>query len=229
MEEEQVIGYKTDPKHRYKKSTIISIGQEKPLALKERHYVDKVEFYNELVIRRALVDQYKIDVVNNPDIKPPRITNKVGECILKICNGLAKKYTFSKLDFKEEMILAAVEQCLRYIDSFDINVTQNPFSYFTQTAYYSYLDSIKRETEEKYLKYKSTLESMAFQEYMENDTSENTEHVHDSVELPDIDYMRDFVKVFEENKAKKKADEKEKSKEKSKKSRASTLDDIWAS
>ena len=41
--------------------------------------------------------------------------------------------------------------------------------------------------------------------------------------------MRDFVKVFEENKAKKKADEKEKSKEKSKKSRASTLDDIWAS
>lgn len=206
--------YEINPNHNYKKSTIITIGQDKPISEKQRHYVNKEEFYEELVKRRHQMDEYRKKLKENPNLKPPQISNKVGELILKICNNLAKKYTFAKIEFKEEMILAAVEQCLRYIDSFDIHKTKNPFSYFTQTAYYSYLDSIKKETEEKYIKYKSTLESMALQEYLEADVTENTEHVHDNYDMPDVEYMYDFCKIFEQNKQKKKEQDKLKVKNK---------------
>ena len=141
-----------NPEHTYKKSTIIKIGQDKPVAAKERHYVDKEEFYNALVERRLLVDEYKAKLERGEEATPPRISNKIGECILKICTNLAKKYNFANKPYRDEMVGDAIEQCIKYIDSFDIAVTKNPFSYFTQTAYYRYLDRIKLEDEATYVK-----------------------------------------------------------------------------
>ena len=210
------MAYETNPKHKYKKSTIIAIGQDKPLAEKARHYVNKEEFYQELVIRREQMDKYRTELLTNPNAKPPKISNAIGENLLKIANNLAKKYTFAKLEFKDEMILSAMEQCISYIDSFDIHKTKNPFSYFTQTIYYAFLDTIKKETKQKYIKYKSTLESMALQEFLEQDSSENTEHTHDNFELPDVGYMHDFCEVFESNESKRKESEKTKALAKSK-------------
>lgn len=220
-------GYETNPKHKYKPSTIIAIGQDKPKADKARHYVDKEEFYNELVIRKEQMEIYKAKIEAGEDAKPPRVSEKAAVCIMKICENLAKKYNFAKIDYKDMMISAAIEQCIRYIDSFDINKTKNPFSYFTQTAYYSYLDYIKDENEKKAVKYRSILDSMALQEYIEHDLSENTEHVHDNFELPDIEYMRSYVDNY--GKAKEKKNEQQKQTKSKKVSLASSLDDIWAS
>lgn len=213
-----------NPEHNYKKSTIIKVGQDKPAASKERHYVDKKVFYDALVERRIQVDQYKKDLEEGKEVKTPKISNAIGECVLKICTNLAKKYNFANLPFKEEMIGDAVEQCIKYIDSFDIYKTSNPFSYFTQTAYYRYLDRIKLEEEEMYVKYKSLMGSLVLAELSEKDASaDNAEHLHDNVILPDIDYVTDFIKRFEEKQ------EKIKAKTKTKKSKAVTLDEIWAS
>lgn len=213
-----------NPEHKYKKSTIIKIGQDKPVAAKERHYVDKQEFYEALVERRIKVDQYKLDLERGLEPKPPKISDKIGECILKICTNLAKKYNFANLPFKDEMIGDAVEQCIKYIDSFDIYQTKNPFSYFTQTAYYRYLDRIKLEEEETYVKYKALMQSLVLSELSERDVNaDNTEHLHDNIVLPDIEHVTDFIQKFEEKQ------EKNKKKTKIKKSKAVTLDEIWAS
>ena len=187
--------YETNKEHKYKKSTIIAIGQDKPAAVKERHYVDKEEFYLALVERKAMMDEYKARIANGEENVPiPRISEKIGECVLKICTNLSKKFQFAKIPYKEEMISDAIEQCLRYIDSFDITKTRNPFSYFTQTAYYQYLDRIEVENEELYKKYKALLSSVALAELSEHDYSaDNAEHIHDNFELPDISHITEFV------------------------------------
>lgn len=213
-----------NPEHTYKKSTIIKIGQDKPVAAKERHYVDKEEFYNALVERRLMVDEYKAKLERGEEATPPKISNKIGECVLKICTNLAKKYNFANKPYRDEMVGDAIEQCIKYIDSFDITVTRNPFSYFTQTAYYRYLDRIKLEDEATYVKYKALMNSLVLSELSERDMSaDNADHIHDNIELPDIEYVNDFIERFEEKEAKKKKEAK------TKKSRAVSLDEIWAS
>lgn len=213
-----------NPEHKYKKSTIIKVGQDKPVAPKERHYVDKEVFYNALVERRKLVDAYKEKLANGEEVKKPKISDIIGENILKICTNLAKKYNFANKPYKDEMIGDAVEQCIKYIDSFDINKTNNPFSYFTQTAYYQYLDRIRLENKETYVKYKSLMDSLVLSELSEKDQSaDNADHVHDNIELPDISHITDFISRFEESQRKNQKEPKPK------KSKAVTLDEIWAS
>lgn len=217
--------YKVNTEHKYKKSTIIKVGQDKPKATIDRHYVSKEEFYAALVERRKLVDEYKAKIAaGDLEAKMPPISNKIGECILKICTNLAKKYNFANKPYKEEMIGDAIEQCIKYIDSFNVDITQNPFSYFTQTAYYQYLDRIKTENKEQYVKYKALMNSLVLSELSEDDSAgENVEHLHDNIELPDITYITGFIERFEESQRKSAANVK------SKKSKAITLDEIWAS
>lgn len=216
--------YNVNPEHKYKKSTIIKLGQDKPKATIDRHYVSKEEFYEALVERRALVDEYKAKIAAGEEAIMPKISNKIGDCILKICTNLAKKYNFANKPYKEEMIGDAIEQCIKYIDSFDIHITKNPFSYFTQTAYYQYLDRIKTENKEQYVKYKALMNSLVLSELSDMDLSaDNAEHIHDNIELPDISHITGFIDRFEESQRKSAANVK------SKKSKAVTLDEIWAS
>lgn len=214
--------YTVTPGHKYKKSTIIRVGQDKPVSPVERHYVNKEEFYNALLERRVLMDAYREKIARGEEAVKPPISNKIGECVLKICTNLAKKYNFANKPYKEEMIGDAIEQCIKYIDSFDVNKTKNPFSYFTQTAYYQYLDRIKSENKETYVKYKSLMNSLVLSELSESDDAENAEHIHDNIELPDIEYVTDFISRYEESLAK------SAEKSKPKKSKAVTLDEIWA-
>lgn len=46
--------------------------------------------------------------------------------------------------FKDDMICDGVENCIQYIDNFDVERT-NPFAYFTQIVYYAFLRRIAKE------------------------------------------------------------------------------------
>ena len=189
-----------NPKHKYKKSTIITIGQDKPLAAKDRHYVSKEDFYNALVKRKELLKIYEEKLARGePAVKPP-ITNEIGEYIVRICTNLSKKSNFAKKrydGFRNDMIGDAIEQCIRYVDSFNPQISNNPFSYFTQTAYYQYIDRIKSEDKETYIKYKSMMNSLVLSELSDQDVTENSEHVHDNIELPDISHITEFIEKYE--------------------------------
>ncbi len=187
-------------KHKYKKSTIIAIGQDKPLAAKERHYVSKEDFFNALVKRKEKLKEYEEKIARGEAAIKPPITNEIGEYIVKICTNLSKKSNFAKKrydGFRNDMIGDAIEQCIRYVDSFNPEVSNNPFSYFTQTAYYQYIDRIKSEDKETYIKYKSIMNSLVLSELSEQDTNENSEHIHDNIELPDISHITEFIEKYE--------------------------------
>ncbi len=108
MQEDDAEEYEDAPKHKYKKSTIIAIGQDKPLAAKERHYVSKEDFFNAIVKRKALLKTYQEKLEQGLDVKKPQISNEIGEYIVKICTNLSKKSNFAKKrydGFRADMII----------------------------------------------------------------------------------------------------------------------------
>ena len=90
---------------------------------------------------------------------------------------------------------------LQVIDVFDVSPdrTKNPFSYFTQTAFFAFLDVIRRENEELAIKYRACLHNMHnFELSDEGDDSEESKLLLEDM-LPDTGFMTDFVAKFEAN------------------------------
>ena len=72
----------------------------------------------------------------------PRVSNYIGECFLKIANGLSHKPNFMNYTFKDDMVSDGIENCLQYIHNFNPEKSKNPFAYFTQIIYYAFLSYI---------------------------------------------------------------------------------------
>jgi hypothetical protein len=104
---------------------------------KPEHYVNNKEF-------SEAVEFY----VKNKEKIP--MSNYIGDCFLKIAYKLASKPNFSSYTYKEEMIMDAVENCVKAIGNYDITKTTrtgkpNAFSYFTQITWYAFLRRMQKE------------------------------------------------------------------------------------
>lgn len=196
--------------HLYKPSTIRSI-KNKEKADKKRYYVDKAAFYD------ALVERHKQIIANEAQGLPkPRITDFIGDCIVKIATNMSKKHNFSGYHYKDEMVGNAVEHCLRAIDKFDITKSNNPFSYFTQACFFVFIDEIKNEKKELYIRCRSTLDRAAFGSLSEvtEESDAIAEHLHDNF-LFKTDFVEQFVDDYENKMGIKRGDKKEKPAKKS--------------
>ena len=118
------------------------------------HYVNNKEFLAAIVER-----QDKIKEMEASGDDPPRITNYLGECILKIANHLSYRPNFINYTYREEMISDGIENCLRYIDKFNPEKSTNPFAYFTQIIYYAFIRRIQKEKKQQAIKEKLLKES----------------------------------------------------------------------
>lgn len=188
----------TEPK-KYKKSTIISEGSDKPSAPKHRHYIDNKAFLAAIVERKAALKE-----AEEAGKEPPRMTEFLGECILKIATNLAKKGNFAGYQFKDDMISDAVQVCVRYLDKFDPEKSSNPFSYFTQTCTYAFINRISLEQKQQYVKMKATLNTVSDGGVADcDDQNEEVQHLFDNMEF-DNDYVNQFVDDYEAKHLKKK-------------------------
>lgn len=106
------------------------------------HYVTNPDF------QAALVER-KTQLKTNPDL---RISEYIGECILKICSNLAHKNNFNGYSYKEEMVSDAIENCLAVVDKYDSEKYSNPFAYFTQCAFYAFIRRIHKEKRQQEIK-----------------------------------------------------------------------------
>jgi|TARA_B110000305_G_scaffold226462_1_gene274121 hypothetical protein len=107
---------------------------------KNAHYVDNKKFYAEITVWKQQWDE---SVAKGEPT--PQCTHYLGECFVKISNHLAYKSNFVNYTFRDEMILDGIENCLRYADRFNPEKSKNPFAYFTQITYYSFIRRIKKE------------------------------------------------------------------------------------
>ena len=105
-----------------------------------RHYVDNKEFLHHITEYRN-----RVIAAKEAGEEKPRVTEYLGECMVKIANHLAYKSNFVNYTFRDEMILDGIENCITYIDNFDPEKSKNPFAYFTQITYYAFIRRIQKE------------------------------------------------------------------------------------
>jgi hypothetical protein len=118
---------------------------------KQKHYINNQDFL------KALTD-YKANCAEAAaNGKPkPMIPNYIGECFMKIAEGLSHKPNFINYTYRDEMISDGIENCLMYFENFDETKSSNPFAYFTQVIYFAFLRRIQKEKKQLYVKYKAT-------------------------------------------------------------------------
>lgn len=179
--------------HKYKKSTIINANSDKPLADKSRHYVDGEAFYAAMVERHN-----EVKAAEARGEPKPKISEFIGECIIAIATNLSRKHQFANYPFRDEMVADAITHCMRYIDSFDINKSTNPFSYYTQAVYFQFLARIREERKHLYIKCKASMHALSTSSLstLDETSSDEAKIIHDNLDL-DTEFMESFVDDFE--------------------------------
>lgn len=165
------------------------------------HYVDNKLF------SQAVVDYVKHkDEVIKAGKAEPVVTTYIAECFLKICEGLSHKSNFIGYTYREEMVMDAVENCLKAISNYDIEKATrtgkpNAFAYFTQIAWYAFLRRIQKEKRQQDIKLKY-LASSGFEEFIvsEQEDPESSEAIRSFVDtlLQRIDDVKEKDERFRE-------------------------------
>ena len=119
------------------------------------HYVNNKEF------SLAVVDYCQVaeKARKQKSKKVPIVPDYIAECFLKIAEGLSHKSNFIRYTYREEMVMDAVENCLKAIKNYDIKTatrtgTPNAFAYFTQISWYAFLRRIEKEKKQQDIKLK---------------------------------------------------------------------------
>jgi hypothetical protein len=130
------------------------------------HYVNNKEF------SYAVVDYVKS--VNDAEEKnqtPPKVTDYIATCFMKISEGLSHRPNFVRYTYRDEMVMDAVENCLRAIRNYKIETatrTGNPnaFSYFTQICFFAFIRRITKEKKQQDIKHRF-IERMGVEDFMD--------------------------------------------------------------
>ena len=89
---------------------------------KKEHYVDNKKLFEEMKKFKELCK----DASECGDERPA-VPHYIGECFLKIANGLSFRPNFVNYTYKEEMVSDGIENCLQYLYNFDPSKSNNPF------------------------------------------------------------------------------------------------------
>ena len=118
----------------------------------KQHYVNNKEF------SQSVVDYVNtVNEAREAEKNEPVVTEYIGSCFLKIAEGLSHKPNFYSYTYREEMVMDAVENCIKAIMNYDIKKATrtglpNAFAYFTQISYYAFLRRIAKEKKQQDIK-----------------------------------------------------------------------------
>lgn len=154
------------------------------MARKKENYVDNPTF-------TQAVHEYVLQCKEAEECgdELPRVSNYIGDCFYKIASNLTNTRKFIRRTYKDELIMDAVEDCLRRIQNYNIDATTrtgkpNAFAYFTQICYFSFLRTVEKHNKELKKKLK-------FIEKTAIEVSANTEYGDTAQVLKYLDDMRD--------------------------------------
>ena len=121
---------------------------------KKPHYVNNREFSEAVVTHVATTNRAKED-----GTEEPIISEYIGECFMKIAEGLSHKPNFIRYTYRDEMVMDAVENCIKAIGNYNIEAATrtgkpNAFAYFTQISYFAFLRRIAKEKKQQDIKLK---------------------------------------------------------------------------
>ena len=131
---------------------------------KKAHYINNKEFSLAVVDYVTSANEAKKKGKN-----VPIVTDYVAQCFLKIAEGLSHRPNFVRYTYREEMVMDAVENCLRAINNYNIETATrtgkpNAFSYFTQICYFAFIRRIAKEKKQQDIKFRF-IEKMGIEEF----------------------------------------------------------------
>ena len=118
------------------------------------HYVNNAEFSQAVVDYVTTVQEAK---KNKQQL--PIVPDYIASCFLRIAEGLSHKSNFIRYTYREEMVMDAVENCLKAIENYNLEAATrtgkpNAFAYFTQITWYAFLRRIAKEKKQQDIKLK---------------------------------------------------------------------------
>jgi len=121
---------------------------------KNVHYINNQEFSQAVVNYVTEVKKSK-----EKDESLPVVPDYIAISFLRIAENLSHKSNFIRYTYREEMVMDAVENCLKAIENYDINAETrtgkpNAFAYFTQIIWYAFLRRIQKEKRQQDIKEK---------------------------------------------------------------------------
>ena len=121
---------------------------------KNTHYVNNAEFSEKIVEYVKTINEARD---NNEEL--PVVPNYLALCFLRIAENLSHKSNFIRYTYREEMVMDAVENCLKAVENYNINAATrsgkpNAFAYFTQIIWYAFLRRIAKEKKQQDIKEK---------------------------------------------------------------------------
>lgn len=162
--------------------------EEKP------HYVNNAEF------SYAVVEYVKkVRAAKKDNFAKPVVTDYIARCFLKIAEGLSHKANFVRYTYREEMVMDAVENCLKAVENYNIDKATrtgkpNAFAYFTQITWYAFLRRIAKEKKQQEIKLKylteTGLDQLVYEEINNDPSSRATQAF--------VDELRERIDVVKE-------------------------------
>lgn len=203
-----------------KYGTMNIINKAKEMKPSERpHYVNNKDF------SWAVVDYVKeVNEAESKENQIPKVPDYVAISFMKIAEGLSHKSNFIRYTYRDEMVMDAVENCLKAVKNYNINAatrtgSPNAFAYFTQICWYAFLRRIEKEKRQQDIKMKYINQS-PFEDFA---VSDNVDEASLAAAHQYVDSLRSKIDQVKERDSYYDAIEKEEKKRK-RKSRASSTD-----
>ena len=153
------------------------------------HYVNNAEF------SQAVVD-YVTEVRTAKKNKDtlPIVPDYIASCFLRIAEGLSHKSNFIRYTYREEMVMDAVENCLKAIENYNLEAATrtgkpNAFAYFTQITWYAFLRRIAKEKKQQDIKFKYLTRS-GIENFIDNELGDD---ISQQVVGAFVDTLRDRI------------------------------------
>ena len=121
---------------------------------KSIHYVNNAQF------SQAVVDYVgHLEECRRDETTLPKVPDYIAQCFLRIAEGLSHKANFIRYTYREEMVMDAVENCLKAVSNYNLEAATrtgkpNAFAYFTQITWYAFLRRIAKEKKQQDIKFK---------------------------------------------------------------------------
>jgi|TARA_B100000035_G_scaffold144200_1_gene122797 hypothetical protein len=140
---------------------------------KSIHYVNNAEF------SQAVVEYVtKVQEAKKQETTLPIVPDYIASCFLRIAEGLSHKSNFIRYTYREEMVMDAVENCLKAIENYNLEAATrtgkpNAFAYFTQITWYAFLRRIAKEKKQQDIKLKYLTKS-GIENFIDNELGDET-------------------------------------------------------
>jgi hypothetical protein len=154
------------------------------------HYVNNADFSHAVVEYVKTAESAK---KNKKEV--PKVTDYIATCFLKIAEGLSHKANFIRYTYREEMVMDAVENCLKAINNYNLEAATrtgkpNAFAYFTQITWFAFLRRIAKEKKQQEIKLKYLTQSGIENFISEN---ENADEASTQVANSFVDSLRNRI------------------------------------